>query len=215
VSAAMAKLEKPQRPFTIGVIGDSTGAAAGSWVVQVGQWVSATYDRPVTLHPWFLGKPGYGPTWAISDGPNAPVTIWNASASGQGVAYSRQHLQRMLPANSRPDLLFINHGHNLTSPPLVELAPFVRDVARGHSDAATVLMTQNRQTAETSEKHAERMEGLRAWATKFGYPLIDVWDAFNKADLRSLVDGTGVHPTVEGYRLWGDVVTTFLGKRSG
>lgn len=213
----MARLDNPKRPFTVAVIGDSTGAAGSSWVVHVGRWLGETYDRPATLHPWFLNPIGYGPEGMLSDGPAAPITIWNGSASGQSIAYSRQHLGKMIPGNASPDLIFFNHGHNLPEGGLMADGgdEFVQSLSAKYPDAALVIIGQNPQTAKAEGlrpgDQQQKVKDILFWADYFKYPSININKVFrDQGDFQRLIDSTGIHPTDEGYRLWGDAVIDYL-----
>jgi hypothetical protein len=214
-NAALARLDDMGRPFTVAVIGDSTGAAAASWVVDVARWLNETYDRPVTLHPWFLGEPGYGPPGTIGSASGAaPVTIWNGSASGQNVDYSREHLTAMIPAGVEPDLIMFNHGHNVAAGALVhEAGPFVLDLAGRFPDSAVLLMTQNPETGDHAAAQDANMADWRTWAERFGFPLVDVASVFERRPgWRRLVDSTGVHPTDRGYALWAGAIEAWINR---
>ena len=214
LASSLFRLDRLGRTFTIAVIADSTGAAAESWVVQVGRWISETYDRPLTLHQWSVDESGYAPTEVLTDGDNAPLEIWNGSAPGQGPAYSEEHLAEMVPADLRADLVFVSHGHHVDRGALVdELGPLVETVAVEQGNGTVVLFTQNPETLEggRTREHADNLSEWQFWAESVGYPLVDIFATFlAQPDWESLVDSTGIDPTLEGHQLWGDTVLEYL-----
>ncbi len=218
VEEAMSRLEQKKVPFTVAVIGDSTGAAAGGWVYQMGQWIGETYDRPVDLKPWYLGPANYGPTGALTTGTNAKVTIWNGSASGQGVTYSKSNLATMLPDGVKPDLIFFNHGHNMPEEGIFaeDADAFVMKLSTDYPDAALVVIGQNPHTGLAAkggrgEGFQTIVDGELYWAEFYGYPTIDINALFlEQPKWQQLIDKTGIHPTVAGYKLWGDAVIEYL-----
>lgn len=218
VGDAMDRLEEDDRPFTVAIIGDSTGASGKGWQVRLGKWISDTYDRPVTLHPWAVevDPNGYQETWGLGDGKGAPVTIWNGSASGQNIAYSVEHLDELVPAEAGdPDLILFNHGHNVVADGWTTAAPaLLVDLAEAHPDAAFAVMLQNPEVEPSLHVDVQRevVEDARGWADDHDVAAVDVWSRFEDAgNVARLIDDTGYHPTPKGYRLWADEVIDVLG----
>lgn len=209
---ALARLDEPGRPFTVSIIGDSTGASGEGWQVELGRWISTEYDRPVTLHPWAVetNPHAYGPTWDLGDGANAPVTIWNGSASGRDITYSDDRLDELIPRKVTPDLIVFNHGHNLAAGEWASQAPrFLEHLAQTYPSAAFLVMVQNPEVAPSPKVEAQvvNVADARAYTQDAGVAAVDVWAAFKRAgSVAEMTDRTGFHPTPDGYQVWADAL---------
>lgn len=216
---AMVRLDDPSRPFTMVVLGDSTGADPSSWPTLVGEWISSKYNRPVTMHLWNESQSpaGYLPPIKIGEGAGAPVTLYNASAAGKDAAYTSTHLDKMIPIElPAVDLVLINHGHNHSLNMLVEkVDPLVRTISTAAPSAALGLILQNPE--EGGQEHAAvqdiNTEALRQYANRSSLETVDVREAFlSYGDFRSLYRDSVHIAGEEGYRLWADVVIGALSK---
>lgn len=213
---ALSRLEDASRPFTLAVLGDSTGAPAGGWVEQVGEWVGQTYDRPVSYNSWTLDRDpdGYTTARSISTGAGAAVTVWNGSAAGQKPGYTMEHLAEMVPVKGADvDLVLINHGHNAAPGSLASSAgKLLRQAAEEYPNAAIMTMTQNPERAGYGNEsaHKANMASFASFAERNNVPVIDVRSAFEDApDLDDLL-ADDVHPNQDGYNLWAETVIAAL-----
>lgn len=216
VRTALSRLSKPGRPFTVAVLSDSTGINRKGWVANVGEWLGQTYDRPVTALPWnvHITPHRYDPThWTVvRDGANAPITIYNASASSQKAQYSLEHLPEMIPVKS-VDLVFISHGHNQKSGTLKDQGTdLIEELLKRYPSAAIINIAQNPEKAVAPHQPVQdsEVESFMNFTRSHGFMTIDVHAAFESTDYESLIDKTLYHPTLEGYRLWSDVVIAVL-----
>lgn len=214
---AMKLLDQQNRPFTISVIGDSTGAIDGNWVGQLAEWMSDKYDRPVEFHQWSVRQDpnAYQDATTIGDGDNAPIVIWNGSAEGKDVAYSLTNWDSLVPLDAATvDLAFVNHGHNIGVGKLVTEGNKLLDkIGDTMTSAAVVVIGQNPQNDTGGTLGPAQATNVRSWmadARRQGYAIVDVLDVFTKqGDYSKLLLGA-VHPTPEGFTLWADAVEKAL-----
>lgn len=216
----MPLLDDSARPFTVAVISDSTGAQDDSWVQVLAQWLGKTYDRPVTLHSWAVQVTpnGYLPPSAPTGGANAPIEVWNGSASGKDVAYSRDHLAEMIPVPAEQvDLLFFSHGHNVAPGRLVQdTSNFLLPAVDTYRNATVVVMLQNPERPDVARRatHEANVAGLAKWAAAQGFPVIDGHAAVLALDgwETEYADDTGLHPSARAHQAWAQAVIDALEK---
>jgi hypothetical protein len=216
-AAALTLLDQKDRPFTISVIGDSTGAIDDNWVGQTAQWMSDKYDRPVELHQWSVRvEPNaYQPVQTIGTGANAPIVIWNGSAEGKDVTYSLTNWDKLVPVDGGTfDLAFINHGHNIGVGKLVSDGNDLLDkMTDAMTSAAVVVIAQNPQADEGGTLGPAQETNVRAWmssAKRQGYAVVDVLDVFLDQDDYSKLLLGAVHPNRDGFALWAQAVEKVL-----
>lgn len=214
---ALTLLEQNDRPFTISVIGDSTGAIDDNWVGQTAQWMSDKYDRPVELHQWSVRvEPNaYQPVQTIGAGANAPIVIWNGSAEGKDITYSLTNWDKLVPVDGAAfDLAFINHGHNVGAGKLVTAGDYLlKKIAGTMSTAAVIGIGQNPQEDEGGTLGPAQETNVRAWmssAKRQGYAVVDVLDVFLDQDDYSKLLLGAVHPNRDGFTLWAQAVEKVL-----
>lgn len=92
------------------LLGNSTGNDPTEWVQAITRRLAEETGRPATISTWNPEDEGYGPPTELS-GEGKPIIVWNGSTSSEGAKYSLDHIENMAPG--RPNLLVINHGHNL------------------------------------------------------------------------------------------------------
>lgn len=214
-AAAMALLKQPGRPWTMTVLGDSTGNGGDEWVYLLARQISDQYDRPVTIHDWSIDTNKYVGATAVGAGRNAPITIWNGSASGKGADYTLANLGTMAPAT--PDLVIISHGHNEQTTvaarnDVAQLVQQVIDLWKGRAAAALIL--QNPRLDEAADRQVAVIGELRTVAAANPKMLtIDVFKAFSaQPDLASLLNPSDrFHPDAAGEQLWAETVAAALG----
>jgi len=210
VADAMARLNDPARPWTLTVLGDSTGNGQDEWVYLTAARLSEKYQRPVTVHDWSETQNVYVSENTVGGGSNAPITIWNASASGMNADYSLQFLDVEEPAPS--DLIIVNHGHNYAEPNnAVQSLSALLHKLDTQADAGLAVTLQPARLDDTADMHASI---IAAYREKFaGRELIDVWSAWEATgDITPLLNENDKrHPTQEGSRVWADAVGSFLG----
>lgn len=217
-SDTIARLDDPARPFTMAIIGDSTGADRVGWAVLFAETLSRKFDRPVVFHQWGVtaNPNGYLPVWSVGGGRNAPIEIWNASASGKNISYSQANLDAMLPVPwEQIDFLAFNHGHNQAPDTLGTAAyRFLTGLADRMPNAGLLVMLQNPEpeTANRGTTQSDNVARLRDVAEAQGWETTDAYTLFtDRPGWESMIDDTGVHPTPDGYRLWADAVAGQLG----
>lgn len=215
VMAATGKLADPARTWSLAVLGDSTGDAPDEWVYLLAEKLSAAHGRPVTVHDWSAASNAYWSATPVGDGrERAPIEIWNASAAGRTFEYSYLHREAALP--KQPDLVILNHGHNLG------------DVQEAHSGSrqlvdwitsnwdtspAIAITLQNPRTDAATAKHEQVVAALRKQWGNSDVSLIDVHAAFlsSPAGISALLQKDGLHPSGEGEAVWAETVASDLG----
>jgi len=213
----MARLEDPTKPFTISVLGDSTGAVADNWVLQTAAWLSETYDRPVEFHQWAVesAPPTYLPEWDTSDGANAPIVVWNGSASGMPVSYTMDNYDALVQVDpAGVDLVFVNHGHNQSAGTLVrDATPLVDKILTTMPNAALVVIGQNAEGPDAPNYigHEANVTSWLAEAKRREIATVDVHSPFVEyGPYTELLDEVGVHPTADGFTIWTSQVVALL-----
>lgn len=210
---AIARLEDTSRPWTMTVIGDSTGADQRWWVQEVVADLAQRTGRPAEVHWWSTDHNAYQQTTTL-EGNGEPIIVWNGSALGHNAGYSLDHRKALAP--ERPDVLIVNHGHNQASAEeaVTEIRTLLRWARAAWSEPPSLAITlQNIRTDNQAEKHEQVVDSLRHdWDKAESVVLVDVFSAFRSAeDLPSIMSSDGVHPTEKGQVLWADVVAKALG----
>lgn len=194
-------------PRVFAVLGDSTGNEQSEFIYVLGRQISELYNRPVIIHDWSVETNTYlGQNTLGADRPNAPVTIWNGSASGKDAGYSIQFLQALAPEPA--DLVLINHAHNHTTPDAAvqgvdNLLSRVRGAWPNTLPTIGVLLQNPRLDASADNQEAK----VAALRVKFGnradVEVVDVWQAFEDApELAPLIRDDDFQPSDEGQTLW-------------
>jgi hypothetical protein len=96
-------------PFTIAVVGDSTGNAENEWVYLLGNQL-VQRGRSVLIHNWSIDTNTYDSERLLGAAEAPRVEIWNGSASGKDSVYSLANWSAMVPVS--PDLLFVSHARS-------------------------------------------------------------------------------------------------------
>lgn len=201
-------------PYTIVVLGDSTGNNTDEWVHLMGRRIAANYRRTVTIRDWSDTANGYVTSTSYGDLGRPPLTIWNGSAAGKGPAYSESYYASMAP--ERADLTLINHGHNGAND-IVSGDQRLVQLAKDHmtQDAVIAIVLQNPRT-DSLAKADMLQRGVNALRQRFGgassgITLIDVNSAFPRdAGLAAYLRPDGLHPNERGQQLWADTVAAAL-----
>lgn len=201
------------KALTITVVGDSTGDADDEWVHLLARVIEREHDRTVVYNAWDVTSLTYKPEVILGSGRSVrPVTIWNASAAGQGPFYSQVNLAVMAPQSS--DLVIVNHGHNFTdaaSGVAKEVSLVASIAAQQKARPAIAIILQNPRTTR-ADAQDDNIRGLRAAFSKDEFALIDVASSFrDKGQLGALLLPDGVHPNAAGQVIWTDSVTSSLG----
>lgn len=217
--SVVAKLEGGE-PWTMTVIGDSTGNDRTDWVFLLAEEVAADYGRAVEVHTWIDEDGAFDDGVAVGQGDGPAVEIWNASVPGMGPHVALEDIDEALAHPS--DLLVINHAHNfkpdlstgLPDPePAVDILEQFIDSAQAAWDepagVAVILQNPRLSTAEAQDAHLAAVR--ERFTDREGVTLVDVESAFRAVpDLGELVSD-GVHPNAAGQALWTDVVVEALG----
>lgn len=204
--AAAAKLREAKSPFTLTVIGDSTGFPKQGWVEVIAQEISGRSNRAVSVRTWNMNTSSYDAEHRYGEG-EPLLTIWNGSAPGRDAAYSYAHLTEMV--KGRSDLVIINHGHNV--PDIQYLRHLTYRLAEVSGGAAMAITKQNPRTDVGAKEQAEKMAAVAPMVSELpGVVLLDAWAAY-PADPTPWLSKDGVHPSPEGYQAWANVVLARLG----
>lgn len=214
VKTAMALLNKPARQWSMTVIGDSTGNEPGEWVYLLAEEWSERYNRPVTIHNWSIEADNFTSETKIGEGTNAPIHIWNSSASGKDGLYSLAHFNRI--AIQRPDLIVISHGHNVPNAQAAAVQVYdIEDHVVGKwptNQPSLAVILQNPRV----DDEAARMDGIitrlrGGWGSTQPSTLIDVYSVFKKSgDVPRLLKDDGFHPNEAGEYLWFETISAVV-----
>ncbi len=213
MDATIARLKDASRPWTMAVLGDSTGNEDSEWVHLLTVALIEKTGRPAEVHTWSVDNEAYGmPTRYAGEG--QPIIVWNGSAAGKHTGYSLDHRHHMVP--ERPDLLILNHGHNQVD--VHETSEEVRSIAlwarKAWSEPPALAVTlQNSRTDARADEHARLVARLRQDVQADGAAtIIDVFSMFEASqNISVLLRPDGFHPSVAGEALWMDVVWRSLG----
>lgn len=210
-SDAMAALADPHRPWTLLVVGDSTGNDSSEWVQRYALALGQSTGRPVTLQRWDPDASTYTPV-QLTQGTKAAITVWNGSAPGRRGEYVYQTADTLLPA-ARPDLVIYNFGHNAHSGPVA-----LRDLTnafgaldkRWSTPVAAAAILQNPQSGTGAAGQEEVVSATAEWAGRQKVTAIDVHQAFVAAGNLSALLLDDEHPNAAGSQLWEQTVLAAL-----
>lgn len=206
--SVVEKLRSGAQPFTITVIGDSTGYPKQGWVEFAAESLSKTLSRTVTVSVWNQDTSSYDAPHSYGSGDPA-VTIWNGSASGKDPVYSMANLSKLNKGPS--DLVVINHGHNVQG--IETVRNLMYQVANVSGGAAMAVVKQNPRTDPGAPGQEDRVKKIEGIAASFpGVQLLNVHEAF-PADPAPWLSADGVHPNNQGYRAWADVFLASVGAK--
>jgi hypothetical protein len=209
VASVNAKLSTDQ-PYTISVLGDSTGNATNEWVHIAARKIAADYNRQVTVHDWNMDTMAYAKTTVYGSGP--PATIWNASGPGKSAQWSAQNFPAMVP--DPVDLTIVNHGHNDPRDAVPGIGALV-NLAYDKGTGGVVVLTQNPRLGDPVRAKLEADTYQQIAATfndrRLGVMVIDVFSTFPTGDaLKGMLIADGIHPNDAGEQLWADTVEAGL-----
>lgn len=202
--AAATKLRDTVEPFTLTVVGDSTGFPAQGWVEASLRVIGEQTGRTYSIRTWNNDTGAYGPARVFGEG-EPDLIVWNGSAPGKDAGYSLDNIAGLIPEPS--DILVINHGHNVAAPDTLDR--LIREAATTTGpDRAVAIVKQNPQTGPTARRQEQNTQRVASIAeVNPGIALIDAHTAVPPA----LVLPDGIHPTDEGYQAWADAFLTRLG----
>lgn len=207
---------------TILVVGDSTGVGTTRWPYLLAQYIAQQWPAwTVIWAPWDDPSKTYpaGSRVTIQTGTNGQtLTIWNASVSGQVIAYARDNYTT-ITSGLTPDLIFFNYAHN--SPQIgdayryIHAETFLR-YQNMWPKAAVVSIVQNPRDpviwATASPTYAQDQQNQRAvyeFSVAQGVPVVDVNAAFRAIPNFGsvLLNADGLHPNDStGSPLWASLV---------
>ena len=194
------------------VIGDSTGNEPDEWVFPVVTEIAARHDRPVTVHRWDIRTNKYVDDVIVGSGTNAPIIVWNGSASGKDGLYSASQFGTLAP--ERPDLAIINHGHNMpTADAATQQIKVLEELLVGAwDDAPAIAVTiQNPRTDAGKAKMEALSKGIKDKWEDSRVQILDVQSAFEASgNLPELLTDDGYHPSDAGHLLWANTVLNAL-----
>ncbi|WP_375405691.1 SGNH/GDSL hydrolase family protein [uncultured Amnibacterium sp.] len=209
-SQAVDRLKDTSRPWTVAVVGDSTGYGPERWVDQFATQVSLERKRQVVLHDWNDESLQYDPAKTIGSG-GAAITIWNAAAPGRGPDYSRAHLSTMIPKGITPDVIIINHGHNVGPDIAVDTNGLISALRFKYRTAPFAYTVQNPFRSDTAAEQEARASDELAYATEHGWRVIDVYDAFTSQPALAPLYEDDRHENAKGGLLWAQTVMKATG----
>lgn len=207
---AVARLETPTRPWTLVVVGDSTGYGPDRWVDQLAPLVAAKRDRQVVLHDWNDVTGKYDPARTIGRG-GAPITIWNAATPGKTPDYARGQLPELIPDAVAPDVIIVNHGHNTGPDVAHDLSGLMQAIALRFPDAPIAGTVQNPFRGDDRATQKARAAQERAYAEQGGWRVIDVYSAFARQPELAPLYLDDRHENARGGLLWARTVLKATG----
>lgn len=184
-----------ERPYTVAVLGDSTGASAGNWPQEIARWMGETYDRTVMFHSWREYsdeaiaeeglRPGYVDTQVVHRGSGAPITFFNGSTPARNAEYSLEKIKQLIPVESPldVDLVFVSHGHNEGPGAIVgNVGDLLYSQAPVYANATWVVILQNPERPNTPHADIQKLgtASLRYQMNAERFPTVDVEAAFEK-----------------------------------
>lgn len=203
-------------PFTLAVIGDSTGFSSTGWVRPTVEAITAQTGKAAIVRDWDVDTGAYAAPITVGDG-EPTLTVWNGSASGRNADYAAQNIATLLP--EKADLVIVNHGHNSpavynATEHLKRLLNAIRTGTNG-KDAALVVTAQNPRTdGEAAKIDAEVVTATKTTAATYkGATVLDVYGGFQDGGqpLPSLLAADGLHPSPAGYKVWSAAALKLLG----
>lgn len=205
-SDARDLMDNPDRAFVVQVIGDSTGNEPGEWVDLAFRSLADELDRPLVQHPWDVLSSAYlEPISANVDGKNAPLEVWNGSASGKTAAYSLANFDTLVP--TEPDLVILNHGlNNVLQPAQVgeQFTALVAEIERHWpSRIGYAALLENPRLDQYATAHTEVIGHVSTWLAEHQMVRpIDVHAAYrDSADVTTLLLPDLLHPAPAGSAL--------------
>lgn len=217
VEDAMALLEDRDRPWVITVIGDSTGNEPDEWALLVVNEIAKRYDRPVTVHRWDIETNIYADDLTVGSGANAPIILWNGSASGKDGLYSASYFRTLAP--EKPDLAIINHGHNMrtAAAAIQQVKSLEQMLGETWDEAPAVAVTvQNPRTDAGKTKMKDLSAGIKDEWKGSTVKILDVQSAFEASgNVPELLTEDGYHPNDAGHLLWAESVLTSITPPAG
>lgn len=189
--ALMRKLYARQGA-TLLVLGDSTGDALDEWVAVMARDLGLQLPRlRVQYVAWVDGGSSWPATSELQagDGTFGTLTVYNASIGGKETHYFLAPNFDAMVAAVRPDLVFLNLGHNENT---AAADPFWRDdlLALGETvtlycpDAEVIVLTQNPRSDGSAAASQQRRDMTTRLARMRGWGCIDTFARF--------LDGNGV-----------------------
>ncbi len=201
-------LNDPSTPYTVNLLGDSTGNDVGEFVYQAFTTLGEETGRPVIIHNWSTDTNSYLTETQVSEGEGEPIVVWNGSAPGKSPAYSLELAAKLMPET--PDLLVINHGHNAATAPqavngIQSLAVLPQRLFEQETEVMVTL--QNPRLDDGDAIHDQIVEQLKNVYAETDVTLVDVDAAFRAGDITAYLNDDGLHPSQAGSTVWAE---TFL-----
>lgn len=187
-----------------------------------GQFLGVSVNKNATLDIKSIDAIGTGSS-AVYLG---QLTAYNGGYAGGRLLHNIERLDAMYPV--RPDVMFINHGHNygsIDSTPsqfLAAVDAFVSALYAKYPGVPIVCISQNPEVIGTLtnpakiDSHRARNLALREHCRSKGWGYIPTYEAFSKlADGgKSLINADSVHPLAGGMRVQADVAKKFIADMS-
>lgn len=217
---AWTRIEDTGRPFTVVVLGDSTGNAQGEWVDVAFRSLAEQLDRPLVEHPWNLESSRYDDAITVNaDAEGAPIVVWNGSASGKTAEYSLRYYDRLVP--EQPDVLFLNHGLNNVRRPDAVGGQFSDVLTRTEQtwplSVGYAALLENPRFDDWADAHDAVLARVRTWLDERPFVLgIDVHSAYlSRSDLSSLLTVDLLHPSPAGSEVTAETVLATIAAAVG
>jgi lysophospholipase L1-like esterase len=228
LATLVRKLDREVSDAQVLVVSDSTANGTSEWAYLTAQFLAAQYPAyTVTASFWDeTGDAGYSTALTIQTGTGSKVlTFYIAAKSGSGSSYFQGSRFTAAVRALSPDVVFINHGHNLGDPVSANNYQAIRNgylaltesISRIHPNAGFVLIAQNPTTIPGRETwQAIKANALMEVAGIRGYGFIDVHEAFVAyGDWSTDLMVDTVHPNDAGSILWAGLVCDALTEARG
>ena len=152
-----------------------------------------------------------GKTWSLSGAATitkgAPALLaMNGSVAGQNLAYLDNVTRRPLMLSAPTDILIVNTGHNEGVTDFgSSMSTYITNATAIWPSMAVVAVKQNPQASNATNyrRHAQSMAKLGAQASRFGWGVVDAFQAFQDTGTpNTYTVDADVHPNALGFALW-------------
>lgn len=214
---ARDRMNEQDRTFVVQVIGDSTGNEQGEWVDIAFRALAVQLDRPLIQHPWDVFSNSYlDAITANPEGANAPLVVWNGSASGKTAEYSLLNVDALVPVE--PDLVILNHGlNNVLQPAQVgeQFTSLIAEIERTWpSTIGYAALLENPRLDQHAAAHDTVIGHVSSWLAEHQEVRpIDAHSAYlESGDVAALLSPDLLHPAPAGSALTAATVLAALNR---
>jgi hypothetical protein len=216
----MSKLRRGMADVSILNISDSTGNETTEWFYKLAQFLATKFPAYTVQFSFWdeTGGVAYQTATTIQTGTGAKtLRFWDAAKTGEIPGYVLGTRWAAAVTATAPDLVFVNHGHNMSDPTSVTWSEFVgrntmfsltEELTATFPRAGLVLIAQN--PSKVAGRETWQAIKASAWeeaASLRGYGFIDVHQSFiDYGAWQTALMADDTHPNATGSQIWADVV---------